>query len=223
MKKTIILLTVIISLFLLISCVTKTVVVQNQPVRQEQPIVPVKTETPQQQIIEPVPKQAPEEKTKISAECKIAEGAMDNLKATMENEDEVVRTGLSVNSYLDVKIGECVMFPFAIRNGFTDSREFMVQIDFAQATDRSPIANTMTADRNLMNSWLTESELGPKKISSNQYRIFLLKIKIGDTITQTQKTQPGTYRFDVQAYNRVGESSTSKYEAKKEIFVRVLE
>jgi hypothetical protein len=74
--------------------------------------------------------------------CVVAGNAYERLKATMENPNEIIKMALSVNSYLDVKAGQCVIFPIAVRNEFLDDRNFFLSVEFESAKDRAPIEHT---------------------------------------------------------------------------------
>lgn len=213
MKKTILAI-LVISLFILSACGTGTT-----PKTSEQ----TPTNAPSANADENAQKYVKIETAKTAAEATGCKGAdnYEKLKATMENPDEIMKMALAVNSYLDVKVGECVIFPIAVRNEFLDNKEFSIDVYFKKATDRAPIANVLTADTATMNTWITPLET--KTITPHQYTIYPLKITVGDMITSSDKTVAGTYRFGFQAYYKAGDVSRMKYEPEKEVFVRVME
>ncbi len=204
---------VVSSLLVLSACATERNT--QAPVSDQPSASSVQKETETAKKIEEIAKKAPG--------CRIAQGSEANLRKMMENKDEFVRMALAVNSYLDVKVGECVIFPVGIRNGFPDTKEFFLELAFQGAKDRSPVANTLSADKRVMEGWLTETDFSKKTLASQEYAIIPVKIKVGDSRSADEKTSAGTYRFSVQAYYAVGDVSKTKYEPEREIFVRVLE
>lgn len=193
---------------------------QTQPQSPTEPSAPAKEQAPAQTEVNPSAPTGAIKEQAAAAGCKGSEN-IDKLKKSMEDPNQVLAMDLAVNSYLDVKKGECVIFPVAIRNNNLEPKEYMLEVYFSSAKDRAPIPNTMEADKNVMNTWITIP--ASKTLLPHQYSIFPIEIKVGDMITDSSKMVPGTYRFTIQAYYRTGESSRVVFEPSREIFVRVLE
>ncbi len=202
----------IIFLLMLAACGTQT----QAPAT---PSAPAKQQTAPTEVNPTAPTAAIKEQAAATG-CKGSEN-IDKLKKSMEDPNQVLAMDLAVNSYLDVKKGECVIFPVAIRNNNLEPKEYMLDVYFSSAKDRAPIPNLMEADKDVMNTWLTVPS--SKTLLPHQYSIFPVEVKIGDKITDSTNLVPGTYKFIIQAYYRTGDASRVVFEPSREIFVRVLE
>lgn len=96
-----------------------------------------------------------------------------------------------------LKIGESYVYGIGVGNYMGDTKNFKLKVVVDKAKDK--YSNTLVdADLDyIKENWLADAELGPKLLGDDQCYVFKFKVTVGDKMSKSANTQPGTYNFNV--------------------------
>lgn len=194
-------------------------------VKQERPVIEPAEDTSKETIVKDgLGTEEPETSPKVevpedTSKPKLSDEFMELIKSEQKSPNSVVVRPTSIKA----KVGDDIVYGVGFFNVESDNREYIIDnIKFVRGTDT--YNNAVLADAEYMDNWIkttrfTNVELEPYEASE----IIPLFFKVGDKITESKETIPGTYEFDITINEVINDyDQTKKFEVKR-VYIRVIE
>ncbi|MFC1728486.1 hypothetical protein ACFLZ7_03415 [Nanoarchaeota archaeon] len=130
------------------------------------------------------------------------------------------RTTLEINNR-KANTGDYVLFGLVISNINSKESNFMVGAEFYEAKDFNN--NKISVDKETMNGWLSPNNFELFTLGSGENKFVPVIVKVGSETSSGIATEPGSYKFEIQAYTNLEGSRSDEYDGKQIVFITVKE